>query len=104
MQQQLSKQIIQFYTSLKVPERLLRGVEVLYPFADAAVQVVMQQFYAQYFHDTKERTLIFGINPVDMVQVSPALILLHLDNYGMIVVLNTLSAIHPNCLPSSSMP
>ena len=63
MQQQLSTQIIQFYASLKVPERLPRGVEVLYPFDDDAVQAVMHRFYEQYFHDTKERTLIFGINP-----------------------------------------
>ncbi|MBN8665104.1 MAG: DUF4918 family protein [Chitinophagales bacterium] len=63
MSKYLSEQILAFYTNLRVPERLPRGVEVLYPFADAAVQAVMQQFYAQYFHDTKERTLIFGINP-----------------------------------------
>lgn len=63
MQQQLSKQIIQFYASLKVPERLPRGIEVLYPFAENAVQAVMHRFYEQYFYDTQERTLIFGINP-----------------------------------------
>lgn len=63
MSEYLSEQILAFYTNLRVPQRLPRGVEVLYPFADAAVQIVMHQFYAQYFQDTKERTLIFGINP-----------------------------------------
>jgi hypothetical protein len=63
MNQYLATQILAFYKQLRIPERLPRGVEVLYPFADIAVQEVMQQFYTQYFHDTQTRTLIFGINP-----------------------------------------
>ncbi len=63
MKRQLADQILAFYANLEVPNRLPRGVEVLYPFADTAVQQVMQQFYKQYFHDHQQRTLIFGINP-----------------------------------------
>ena len=63
MSEYLSEQILAFYTNLRVPQRLPRGVEVLYPFDDDAVQAVMHRFYEQYFHDTQERTLIFGINP-----------------------------------------
>jgi hypothetical protein len=55
--------IIDFYSSLKMPEKLPRGVEVLYPFSGNEVHQLIQQFYAQYFSDSNQRTLIFGINP-----------------------------------------
>jgi hypothetical protein len=63
MKMSFADQLLNFYATLKLPERLPRGVEVLYPFQDAAVQSVMQTFYAKYFSDSHSRTLVFGINP-----------------------------------------
>ena len=63
MKNTFAASIIDFYTNLKVPEKLPRGVEVLYPFSRKEIHQLMQQFYAQYFSDFNKRTLIFGINP-----------------------------------------
>jgi hypothetical protein len=63
MDEQFANKILDFYTTLQVPEKLPRGVEVLFPFSSPEVIRLMNQFYFQYFSDTRKRTLIFGINP-----------------------------------------
>ncbi|MEY4660249.1 MAG: hypothetical protein RLZZ42_201 [Bacteroidota bacterium] len=63
MKNTFADSIIDFYATLKVPEKLPRGVEVLYPFSSKEVHQLMHLFYAQFFSDSNQRTLIFGINP-----------------------------------------
>jgi len=63
MKKNFAASTIDFYATLKVQEKLPRGVEVLYHFSSHEVKELMQQFYTQYFSDYNQRTLIFGINP-----------------------------------------
>lgn len=55
--------VLQFYSTLRVSEKLPRGVEVLNPYAQPETFTLCQQFYHKYYNDNNERTLILGINP-----------------------------------------
>ena len=59
----VAQSIIQFYTSLKAPANLPKGVEVLHPQADAKVIQVVEDFYTKYYSDNDPRKLLIGINP-----------------------------------------
>jgi hypothetical protein len=53
MNEQFANKILDFYKTLQVPEKLPRGVEVLFPFSSPEVIRLMNQFYFQYFSDTR---------------------------------------------------
>ncbi|HYF32067.1 MAG TPA: uracil-DNA glycosylase family protein [Chitinophagaceae bacterium] len=61
--QTIAESIIQFYTSLKAPVNLPRGVEVLHPQAEEQVLQVVADFYTRYYSDHRPRHLLIGINP-----------------------------------------
>jgi Domain of unknown function (DUF4918) len=54
--------ILKFLLALK-PPAVPAGYEVLFPFKDAAVQEVCQQFYHRYYADDQVRYMMVGINP-----------------------------------------
>jgi hypothetical protein len=59
----LASKLIRFYSSLRPPANLPKGVEVLYPQADAAVMESVKEFYNKYYSDSNPRHLLLGINP-----------------------------------------
>ena len=58
-----SNKLIQFYTSLRPPGNLPKGIEILYPQKDPQVIKVIKEFYKKYFNDDRPRGLLLGINP-----------------------------------------
>ncbi len=58
-----SDQWIAYYLGLQPPASLPRGVEVLCPYTEPAVQQVTRQFFQRFFRDKQPRKLILGINP-----------------------------------------
>jgi len=58
-----AEKTIDFYSSLKTPKGLPAGVEVLDPYTKSPTRELVAAFMKKYFSDTKERTLIIGINP-----------------------------------------
>src|SRR5262245_29205043 len=59
----LSSQLTSFYESLIPPQKLPRGIEVLFPQKNEEVLRIMKVFFIKYFNDNKPRRLLFGINP-----------------------------------------
>lgn len=59
----LSKYIFDFYQSLTPPEKLPKGIGVLYPQQDPAVMKLVKRFLDKYYSDNNKRTLLLGINP-----------------------------------------
>lgn len=59
----VSQKILQFYRSLAPPENLPLEVVVLNPYKDARAMELTTNFYQKYYNDTKERIILFGINP-----------------------------------------
>lgn len=55
--------ILDFHKNLRPDWKLPKEVELLFPFDNKDTWQVMTAFYEQYFNDTRQRTLIFGINP-----------------------------------------
>jgi hypothetical protein len=58
-----ARHLYQFYSSLQPHQELPNGIEWLYPQQDKEVMKVVQFFLNKYFNDTRQRTLILGINP-----------------------------------------
>lgn len=58
-----AENILQYYNNVGIPQALPEGVEVLYPFDDAAVKNILKSFYQKYFNDNRQRTFLIGINP-----------------------------------------
>jgi hypothetical protein len=59
----LSNKILDFFSSLRIPTFLPRGVQVLNPYQDPTVFRLCESFYTNYYQDALPRTLIIGINP-----------------------------------------
>lgn len=59
----LSKKIIKFYSSIRPPEGLPKGIDVLFPQQQPEVIQLVKKFYTKYYNDDKPRTLLLGINP-----------------------------------------
>ncbi|TRX58610.1 DUF4918 family protein [Fulvivirga sp. M361] len=57
------EKIIEYYKTLKQPNGLPNGVEILYPFGEMEVITLVEQFYRRFYSDQKERTFLIGINP-----------------------------------------
>lgn len=55
--------IISFFNTLRAPEHLPGGVEILWPFDHPEVQRVMGVFYRRYMGDPGKRIFLIGINP-----------------------------------------
>ena len=57
-----SLKIIQFYNNL---EKVYspKNISILDPYSDKKVQKIYKKFYRKFFHDTRRRIIIFGINP-----------------------------------------
>lgn len=53
---------LRFYTQLRIP-RVPKGVGVMNPYVEPAVQRSMRAFLQKFFADNRERTLVLGINP-----------------------------------------
>lgn len=58
-----SDRVLAFYQRLEIPEHLPDQVEILNPYVDPKVWSVVSSFYHKYYHDTKKRKIILGINP-----------------------------------------
>lgn len=61
--QSVAGRLINFYQSLKPPQDLPKGIEVLFPQKDPQVIVIVETFFKKYFNDHHPRGLILGINP-----------------------------------------
>ena len=58
-----SGKLIEFYTQLKPPTNLPKGIEVLYPQKDPEVVEIIEKFFTKYFNDDHPRRVMLGINP-----------------------------------------
>ena len=58
-----ARDIISFYSSLKPPQKIPKGISWLYPQQEEAVMRVVESFFNKYYNDNNTRRLIFGINP-----------------------------------------
>ena len=58
-----SKKLIKYYTQLKPPANLPKGIEVLFPQQDKQVIEIVEKFFKKYFNDNHSRSLMLGINP-----------------------------------------
>jgi hypothetical protein len=58
-----AEKVIDFYRTLKVTERLPKGVVVLNPYTHEEILDLCRKFFNQYYSDNGDRTLIIGINP-----------------------------------------
>ncbi len=59
----IADKLIEYYSTIEKPKKLIRGVELLYPFDQAEVIEAISSFYKQYLSDNNKRTLLIGINP-----------------------------------------
>lgn len=57
------KYITGFYNTIKAPDSLPHGVQVLSPFSDENVAVAFDAFYKKFYNDNNTRHFIIGINP-----------------------------------------
>ena len=55
--------ILHFYQQLKPAFDLPEGVEIMNPFRDKLSWTFTEMFYKKFYNDTKQRILVFGINP-----------------------------------------
>lgn len=55
--------IVKFLQELHIDARLPKGVEVLDPYSNPVTLELTDRFYKKYYHETKPRTLLLGINP-----------------------------------------
>ena len=58
-----SEKLIKYYTQLKPPANLPKGIEVLFPQKDKQVIEIVAKFFKKYFSDNNSRSLMLGINP-----------------------------------------
>lgn len=59
----IADKLIEYYSTIEKPKKLIRGVELLYPFDQAEVIEAISSFYKKYLSDNNKRTLLIGINP-----------------------------------------
>jgi hypothetical protein len=55
--------VLKFYKSLRIENKLPKGVEVMNPYQDKMAFKLCEKFYQKYYADDNARTLIIGINP-----------------------------------------
>ncbi len=59
----VAEKILKFYSHLVPPKGLSQDLVILNPYKDDQAWELTKQFYHQYYHDTRERIVLFGINP-----------------------------------------
>ena len=52
-----------YFSSLKLPKRLPKGISILNPYSKKEVNNAVQRFFIKYFDDNENRVFVFGINP-----------------------------------------
>ena len=57
------EQVIRFLGDLHPSARLPKGISLLNPYRQKEVMELVQQYYSQYYADTRRRVFIWGINP-----------------------------------------
>ena len=55
--------VVDFYQHLTPPRLKGLGVDVLFPYRDAAVMEATAAFYRKFFDDSRKRVFLIGINP-----------------------------------------
>jgi hypothetical protein len=63
MPQTLGYKLGSFYQKLQPPQKLPKGVEILFPQKSKEVMNMVKKFFDKYYNDNKPRRLLFGINP-----------------------------------------
>jgi len=63
MSSTVGSNLIDFYSSLKPPQNLPRGIEVLFPQKEKQVIEIVKKFFEKYFNDSNPRRMMLGINP-----------------------------------------
>jgi hypothetical protein len=58
-----AKRVLDYYGSLKLPEKLHGGVVVMNPYQSPEIKDYVRQFLFKFFSDNRKRVLVFGINP-----------------------------------------
>jgi hypothetical protein len=59
----MADKLVHFYRSLKPPQNLPNGIEVLFPQKNPQVIEIVEKFFKKYFNDDQPRGLVLGINP-----------------------------------------
>lgn len=59
----ISDHILKFLKDLKITAKLPKGIEVLSPYDNPQTFEICKLFYHKYYSDTRQRTLLLGINP-----------------------------------------
>lgn len=59
----LAYKLISFYQKIQPPQKLPKGIELLFPQKDPEVMKIIKSFLKKFFNDNKPRYLILGINP-----------------------------------------
>lgn len=59
----IGHKLTEFYKNIDKPEKLPKGVELLFPFSDDSVLNAIESFYEKFFADQNRRILLLGINP-----------------------------------------
>jgi hypothetical protein len=54
---------IAYYNALSAPSNLPAGVDVMNPYKGPDVRQIVGEFYSKFYHDTKPRVFVLGINP-----------------------------------------
>ncbi len=57
------KKILRFFKQLNIRAKLPSGIAVMNPYADDEVFKYCTLFYSMFYNNSKERTIILGINP-----------------------------------------
>lgn len=55
--------LIDYYKSIKLPEGLPSGVDILNPFQEEDVRKVLEEFYKAFYASNQKRIFLIGINP-----------------------------------------
>ncbi|MBL7851398.1 MAG: DUF4918 family protein [Cyclobacteriaceae bacterium] len=58
----LADALVKFFTALETP-KVPRGISVMNPYQDRETMDAVRAFYRKFFHDSRPRTLLLGINP-----------------------------------------
>ena len=59
----LSERIIDFYRTLDIPGDLPEGINIMDPYQEERVMLLVEKFYSRYFDDSRDRVMLVGINP-----------------------------------------
>ena len=59
----VAQKILAFYEALNAPKKLPKSVITMNPYQDKEAMPYTKLFYEKYYSDSRERTVLFGINP-----------------------------------------